>query len=163
MGRNEIDANVARVLSNLPGFAGCSRKQLAQIDRLTDRVDALPGQVLLREGGIGREAYVIISGTATVTRRGRLITTLGPGDHFGEFAAIDTGRRDATLTAISNLSALVIGPREFTTLVADIPGFRDVLLRSMVRKLRAADDTIETMRIVFDEHPMADAVKSGSN
>jgi CRP/FNR family transcriptional regulator, cyclic AMP receptor protein len=163
MGRHEIDDNITRELSNIPGFAGCSKKQLAQLDRLTDRIDAAPGQILVREGGIGREAYVIVAGTATVTRRGRLVTTLGPGDHFGEFAAIETGRRDATLTAISNLSALVIGPREFTTLVADIPGFRDVLLRSMVRKLRAADDTIETMRIVYDEKPMADAVRGGSN
>jgi CRP-like cAMP-binding protein len=158
MGRNEIDPKITRELSSIPGFAGCSKKQLAQIDHLTDRIDVQSGQVLLREGSIGREAYVIISGTATVTRRGRLVTTLGAGDHFGEFAAIETGRRDATLTAISELSALVIGPREFTTLVADIPGFRDVLLRSMVKKLRAADDTIETMRIVFDEKPMANAL-----
>jgi CRP/FNR family cyclic AMP-dependent transcriptional regulator len=163
MGRHEIDDNISRELASIPGFAGCTKKQLSQIDRLTDRVEAVPGQVLLREGAIGREAYVIISGSATVTRRGRLITTLGPGDHFGEFAAIETGRRDATLTAISNMSALVICPREFTTLVADIPGFRDVLLRSMVRKLRAADDTIETMRIVFDDAPMAESVSGAGS
>ena len=55
---------------------------------------------------------------------------------------------------------LVIAPREFATLVADIPGFRDVLLRNMVNKLRAADETIETMRIVFHDSPMTDALSN---
>ncbi|HWE66668.1 MAG TPA: cyclic nucleotide-binding domain-containing protein [Acidimicrobiales bacterium] len=157
MGRNEIGAKAARELAAIPGFAGCTKRQLAQVDRLTDRIEAVPGQMLVREGGLGREAYVIISGSATVTRRGRLITTLGPGDYFGELAAIDTGRRDATLTAMSTLEVLSIGPREFTTLLADIQAFRDVLLRGMARNLRAANDTIETMRIVFQDAPMAPA------
>jgi CRP/FNR family cyclic AMP-dependent transcriptional regulator len=137
-------------LLDIPGFRGCSPKQLAEIDRLTDRSTALPGRVLVREGMIGRELFVIISGTATVTRHGRLMTTLGPGDYFGELGAIDTGHRNATLTAISTLTVLIIGPREFGTLMADIPGFRDALMRGMARRLRAADDTIERMRIDFE-------------
>ena len=134
-------------LLNIPGFRGCSARQLCEIDRLTDRSVALPGRVLVREGMIGRELFVILSGTATVTRYGRLITTLGPGDYFGELSAIDTGHCNATLTAISTLSVLIIGPRQFGSLMADIPGFRDALLRGMARRLRAADDTIERMRV----------------
>ncbi len=142
-------------LLDIPGFRGCSAKQLAEIDRLTDRSVALPGRVLVREGMIGRELFVILAGTATVTRHGRLVTTLGPGDYFGELGAIDTGHRNATLTAISTLSVLIIGPREFGALMADIPGFRDALMRGMARRLRAADDTIERMRIDFEGDPMA--------
>jgi CRP/FNR family transcriptional regulator, cyclic AMP receptor protein len=141
-------------LLNIPGFRGCSAKQLAEIDRLTDRSTALPGRVLVREGMIGRELYVILSGTATVTRRGRLLTTLGPGDYFGELAAIDTGHRNATLTAISSLTVLIIGPREFSALMADISGFRDALMRGMARRLRAADDTIDRMQVDFEEAPV---------
>jgi CRP-like cAMP-binding protein len=135
-------------LLDIPGFRGCSAKQLAEIDRLTDRSVAMPGRVLVREGMIGRELFVILSGTATVTRRGRLVTTLGAGDYFGELGAIDTGHRNATLTAISALSVMIIGPREFSALMSDIPGFRDALLRGMARRLRAADDTIERMQVV---------------
>jgi CRP-like cAMP-binding protein len=52
---------------------------------------------------------------------------------------------------MSALEVLIIGPREFGTLMADIPGFRDALLRGMARRLRAADDTIERMRIDFED------------
>jgi CRP-like cAMP-binding protein len=118
---------------------------------------------------IGRELFVILSGTATVTRRGRLITTLGPGDYFGELGAIDTGHRNATLTAISTLTVMIIGPREFSALMSDIPGFRDALLRGMARRLRAADDTIERMQVVNEGcgigeiHPFAIRQVTSSN
>jgi CRP/FNR family cyclic AMP-dependent transcriptional regulator len=148
--RRHEGRTVSSELLTIPGFRGCSPKQLAEIDRLTDRSTALPGRVLVREGMIGRELFVIISGTATVTRGGRLVTTLGPGDYFGELGAIDTGHRNATLTAISSLTVLIIGPREFGSLMADIPGFRDALMRGMARRLRAADDTIDRMRIDFE-------------
>jgi len=143
-------------LQHIPSFRGCSQKQLAEIDRLTDRSTALRGRVLVREGMVGRELFIILTGAATVTRKGRLITTLGPGDYFGELAAIDTGYRNATLTALSTLEVLIIGPREFGTLMSDIPGFRDTLLRGLARRLRAADDTIEKMAITMPASPPAE-------
>jgi CRP/FNR family cyclic AMP-dependent transcriptional regulator len=155
MARSQMHDRAITELSSIPGFTGCTKKQLAMVDRLSDRVDVGPGQVLIREGTMSREAYVIISGSATVTRRGRLVTTLGPGDHFGEMAAIETGRRNATLTTISNFTALAFGPREFSAVVSDVPGFRDVLLRGMVRKLRETDDTLESIQILSGETPAA--------
>lgn len=157
MGRGMAREKLEHELANVPGFAGCTRKQFALIDRLTYRVTVPAQKVVFREQSFGSEAFVIVSGTAAVTRQGRLVTTLGPGDYFGELAAIDTDRRSATLTALSELKILVMSPREFTTLVADIPGFRDVLLRGMVKKLRVADETIETMRIIYDVSPMLNA------
>ncbi|HEX3794247.1 MAG TPA: cyclic nucleotide-binding domain-containing protein [Acidimicrobiales bacterium] len=142
-------------LLQIPGFSACTPKQLAEIDRLTDRSVALPGRVLVRENSYGNELFIILSGTARVSRAGRLVTTLGCGDHFGELGAIGLGQRDATLTALSVLSVLIVGPREFTTLMADVPGFRDALLRGMARRLRAADDTIETMAEIQDSLPLA--------
>jgi CRP-like cAMP-binding protein len=158
--RHEVNEKLANELAGIPGFTGCTKKQLTLIDRLTFRVTVAPGQVVIRERTFGREAFIIVSGTAIVTRQGRLVSTLGRGDCFGEFAAIDTGRRNATLTAVTELTVLVIGAREFSTLVADIPGFRDVLMRGMVNKLRAADETIETMRIVYEDSPMTDALSN---
>lgn len=140
-------------LSQVRGFRGCSQRQLAEIDRLTDRYVASPGRVLVREGMLGRELIVIISGTATVTRNGRLVTTLGPGDYFGELGAIETGHCNATLTAITMLDVLIVGPREFASLVADIVGFRDTVMRGMAKRLRAADDALELMMLEIQQQP----------
>ena len=82
------------------------------------------GEVLAREGRIGREFFLILTGSVAVTQKGRRVNTLGAGDFFGELAAMDPGPRNATVTALSDLDVLIIGPREFSAM-ADIPGFRD--------------------------------------
>jgi CRP/FNR family cyclic AMP-dependent transcriptional regulator len=123
-------------------FAGCTREQLLSVVRLAERVQVGEGEILTREGRIGREFFLILSGTVGVTQKGRRVNTLGPGDFFGELAALNPGPRNATVTALSDLDVLIIGPREFGAMAA-IPGFRDALLKSMARRLRAVDARLQ--------------------
>ncbi len=116
----------------------CTHAQLEEVARLAERVQVGEGEVLAREGRIGREFFLILSGSVAVTQRGRRVNTLGPGDFFGELAAMDPGPRNATVTALTDLDVLIIGPREFSAMAA-IPGFRDALFRSMASRLRAVD------------------------
>ncbi len=119
-------------------LGGCTHAQLEEVARLAERVHVGEGEVLAREGRIGREFFLILSGSVAVTQRGRRVNTLGPGEFFGELAAIDPGPRNATVTALTDLDVLIIGPREFSAMAA-IPGFRDALFRSMASRLRAVD------------------------
>ena len=115
----------------------CTPAQL-EVARLAERVQVGEGEILTREGRIGREFFLFLSGTVGVTQKGRRVNTLGPGDFFGELAAMNPGPRNATVTALSDLDVLIIGPREFDAM-ADIPGFRDALLKSMAARLRTVD------------------------
>ena len=126
------------LLQMVDQFESCAREQLDEVARLAERIHVSEGEVLTREGRIGREFFLILSGSVEVTQRGRRVNTLGPGDFFGELAAMNPGPRNATVTALSDLDVLIIGPREFDAM-ADIPGFRDALLRIMARRLRTVD------------------------
>jgi CRP/FNR family cyclic AMP-dependent transcriptional regulator len=119
-------------------LGNCTEAQLQDVAHLAEQVQVGEGEVLAREGRIGREFFLILSGSVAVTQRGRWVNTLGPGDFFGELAAMDPGPRNATVTALSDLDVLIIGPREFSAM-ADIPGFRDALFRSMASRLRTAE------------------------
>jgi CRP-like cAMP-binding protein len=125
-------------LELVDAFKGCTRSQLKQVARLAERVQVGQGEVLAREGRIGREFFLVLSGTVDVTQAGRKVNTLGPGNFFGELAAINPGVRNATVIAGTEVEVLIIGPREFATMVA-IPGFRDALFKSMADRLRTAD------------------------
>jgi CRP/FNR family transcriptional regulator, cyclic AMP receptor protein len=116
----------------------CTQAQLEEVARLAERIQVGEGEVLTREGRIGREFFLILSGTVAVTQKGRRVNTLGPGDFFGELAALNPGPRNATVTALSDLDVLIIGPREFSSM-AEISGFRDALLKSMAQRLRTVD------------------------
>jgi CRP-like cAMP-binding protein len=99
------------------------------------------GEVILREGRLGRELFIILDGTVVVTKAGRVVNQWGPGGYFGELAAIEGVPRNATVTATSDLDVLIVGPREFEAMM-DIPGFRNALLVGMSRRIREADDKL---------------------
>jgi CRP-like cAMP-binding protein len=51
---------------------------------------------------------------------------------------MDPGPRNATVTALTDLDVLIIGPRELSAM-SDIPGFRGALFRGMARRLRVVE------------------------
>ena len=110
---------------------GLTRAQLEEVAGLAERVQVDKGEVLAREGRIGREFFLILSGKVAVTQGGVHVETMGPGSVFGEVIATKLGTRHATLTALSAVDALIIGPREFAAMV-EIPGFRDAMPMSIV-------------------------------
>jgi CRP-like cAMP-binding protein len=125
-------------LKSVDEFRQCTKAQLRGVERLAEHVTVERGEILVREGQADRELFLILAGTAEVTQMGRRVNTLGPRDFFGELAALNRGLRNATVTAISALELLIIGPREFEAM-AKIPGFRDGLLKRMANRLRVVD------------------------
>ncbi len=81
-----------------PLFEGLSRKELVELARLTDDLEAAPGKVLCKEGETGREFFVIIDGTVEVEAKGKHVATLGAGDFVGEIALLEQVPRMATVT-----------------------------------------------------------------
>lgn len=125
-------------LKSVDQFRSCTKAQLREVARLAEHVKINEGEILVREGQVGKEFFLILSGTAEVTQKGRLLNTLGSSDFFGELAALNRGPRNATVTALSDLEVLIIGPREFYAM-AQIPGFRNALLKRMASRLRIVD------------------------
>jgi CRP-like cAMP-binding protein len=128
------DAKV-ELLKKVPLFAGCSKGELAQLARTADELDIREGTVLTREGKAGREFFVLISGTAKVTKNGRKIAELGPGDWLGEIALITDSPRTATVTATSPVDLLVITDRRFRTVVETMPSIALKVLSSIGERL----------------------------
>jgi CRP-like cAMP-binding protein len=127
-------------LSDVPLFRACTRKDLTTIARHVEDIQVDPGTVLITEGAIGgQEFFVIVSGKATVTRNGRKVATLGVGDYFGELALLDRAPRNATVKAETPMEVVVLAPRDFATLLDDVPGLARKLMTGMARRLREAD------------------------
>jgi CRP/FNR family cyclic AMP-dependent transcriptional regulator len=126
-------------LSQVPLFSALSRRELALVAKRAEDVVVPAAKVLVSEGETGNQFFVIMSGTAKLTRRGRKIATLGPGDSFGELALLDKHPRNATAVAETPMELVVIGQREFAGLIDDVPGFARKLLAAMAARLRVAD------------------------
>jgi CRP-like cAMP-binding protein len=122
-------------LAQVPLFANCSKKQLQSVAAASIELTIDAGKVLVREGEPGHEAFVIVEGSATVTRKGETIATLGAGDVVGELAPITGGSRTATVTAESKMELLVIGQREFAGLLDEVPGLAVSVLHNLAHRM----------------------------
>ena len=103
-------------LRDLDLFSEASRSELAVIARQLTRLKIKAGRVLVREGGVGNEFMIMVSGMAEVTQGGQSIATLGRGDLVGEmaiFQPIGSGRRNATVTAVTDCEIYAGSAAEF--------------------------------------------------
>jgi CRP/FNR family cyclic AMP-dependent transcriptional regulator len=107
------------VLRNVPLFSACSKKELQRIAALADELEFSEGKILTRQGGPGREMFILLDGTVKVERNGVQVNALGPGDFLGEGALVLGKPRNATITATSQLRALVISDGNFKQLLTD--------------------------------------------
>jgi CRP/FNR family cyclic AMP-dependent transcriptional regulator len=126
-------------LQQVPMFSALSKRDLQLLARRAEDVRVPAGKVLVNEGETGHEFFVIIDGTARVTRRGRRVATLGPGSAFGELALLDKAPRNATVIAETPMELVVLGQREFAGIIDEVPGFARKLLAGMADRLRDAD------------------------
>lgn len=129
-----MDTKVAS-LKQSPLFEGLSRKQLADLARLSDDLEMPAGTVLCKEGSRGQEFFVIVDGEAEVSRAGKRIATLGPGDFFGEIALLERVNRTATVTAISPVRFFIVSDRAFQAVLDLDPTIERKVLRALARRV----------------------------
>ena len=134
-------------LAGVDLFAGCSKAELRELASITTEIDAEPGAVLCREGGVGRECYVVIDGEAAVTIDGDEIDVVGPGDFFGEMALLDGGPRVATVTASTAMRLLVLSHAEFIDVLTEVPAVARKILVAVGGRLRTAHAQLHPRRI----------------
>ena len=126
-------------LAKVPLFAGCSQVELRALARRTTDIPVPAGSVLVTEGHLGYEFFVITEGRAKVSRAGRKVGELGAGDFFGELALLERVPRNATVTAISDMEAIVLTRADFDSALAEAPGMARKLMVGMARRLRELD------------------------
>jgi CRP/FNR family transcriptional regulator, cyclic AMP receptor protein len=120
-------------------FAACSRKDLQKVAHRSENMRVAAGTTIVNEGDDGNEFFVILDGTARVSRQGRQIATLGPGSGFGELALLENAPRNATVVADTDMELVVVGQREFAGLLDEVPGFARKMLAGTAHRLREAD------------------------
>lgn len=121
-------------------FSGMGRRELEQVAQLLDEVEVPAGKVLMRQGEVGNDMFVIARGRVSVERNGTLIAERGPGTAMGEMSLLSEGPRNATVTAMEPSTLLYAAHREFHSLMDQHPSVRVCILEGLVTKIRALDE-----------------------
>lgn len=129
-------------LARVPLFSASGRDELRKLSRATTDIPVEEGQVLVNEGERGMEFFVIVSGRAKVSRRGRKVGEIGAGDFFGELALLIDAERNATVTALTPMEAIVLSRREFEAALADTPRMTRKIMAGMAARLAEFDSRV---------------------
>jgi CRP-like cAMP-binding protein len=137
-----VDAKLA-LLAKVPLFGKLDRSSLERVGRLVDEIDLPAGKLLVHEGELPYEFFLIVDGQVRIERDGQQLSVLGAGDFLGEIALLDGGRRTATATTLTPVRLLVLGTREFHSLLAENPDIRAAVLAALAERVRTLEKTDE--------------------
>jgi len=127
-------------IAEVPMFSGLSDRELRTLAQRAEQVSVPKGAAVVTEGEIGREFFVLLSGGAKVTRNGRTLRKLGPGDSFGELALIAGTPRGATVTTTEPSEIMVLLRRDFLVLLDEFPRMTRKILTALAAWVAAREE-----------------------
>ena len=122
-------------LTPVPLFADLNEDELDAVARAATQLDYKPGKVLMRQGEVAHEMFVVVEGTLEVEQDGEIIAEIGPGGFAGEIALLTHAHRNSTVTAKTPVSVLHIDGREFTRVVDQVPKIAAKLLPVIAERM----------------------------
>jgi CRP/FNR family cyclic AMP-dependent transcriptional regulator len=105
------------------------------------------GEVIFHEGDPGDALHLVLSGRVKISRVSlagdeTIVTSIGPGESFGELVLLDGAPRSATATALEPTVTLVLGRPAFVSLVDAGHDFRWALLAGIAQHHRRLTDQL---------------------
>jgi CRP-like cAMP-binding protein len=132
-----------RRIHGLELFGGCTRSQLAAIDRLGTTVDVARGTRLCVEGTPSDQFFLLVDGLVDVRTSAGVAAFLRPGAWFGESALLNDAPRRATLVTRTKSSLIVFDRREFNSLLRIAPSVQRRLRECEMRVAAGTAPTTE--------------------
>lgn len=125
--------------------------RLAIVGRMR-RVQFEANQMIFARGDPGREIYLVLDGRirlSVLSAEGRELSFAhaGPGELFGEIAALDGGERTAGATAIGPVSAMTLPQRAMIELIEGHPKVANAAIRFLCQRLRDTDHKLEAIAL----------------
>jgi len=164
-------ADFERLLGHLPALAVLDDRQRGRFLNGALLREAPPGTTIVTQGDAGDSAFFIldgrlVAGTPADDGSYRSLATMGPGDFFGEIAALTGSRRTANVVAEEPTTLLEV-PAANLRAVMDVPALSSLFLSTLTERLirtqgadrpRLAGNDQEALRDLRTPRPTVEAL-----
>jgi HEAT repeat protein len=134
-------------LKRIPLYSSMHLEQLRTVAAHLVERDALPGEVIFREGEFSHELYLIVAGKVEIVQQranGPLsLVTLTAGDFFGDIALVGDQPRSASAVAVETTVLFTLSPEHFRQMVLEDPSMSFEIFRALSIRIRRFDETIQ--------------------
>lgn len=111
-------------IRSLPLFEGLDSETVGFMAERMQEVSVPIGGHIVKAGDFAYRFFLILEGSAAVSRDGVPVATLKPGEVFGEMALVEDMRRNADVVAVSPMKLLALMSWDFRDALAQLPEFR---------------------------------------
>jgi CRP/FNR family transcriptional regulator, cyclic AMP receptor protein len=142
-------------------FGGLSDATLDRLAEELPHVRAEPGRLMVAEGDLSTEMFVVVAGELEVVKRtgehnSVRVAMLGPGDWFGEMAILGIQPRSASVRALAPSLLLSMATEQVDRLLyrADLKDYALLVMniaRELSRRLRVADGILAQFYVAMHE------------
>ncbi len=138
------------ILRRVPLFAQMTLEQLEAINRLVKEVQYLAGEIIIREGDVGSELFLLVEGEVQIlknwgTPQQLHLATCRGIDYFGEMAILDDEPRSATVAVTQDARLLSLQGDRLKELVLQMPEIAFKIFRVLTQRVRAGDQRLQKM------------------
>ncbi|KAK3508562.1 hypothetical protein QTP70_032764 [Hemibagrus guttatus] len=135
-----VSHNCRELVANMPLFGnGDPHFVTVLLTKLRFEV-FLPGDIIIREGTLGRKMYFIQHGCVTVLTRNKKEKKLSDGSYFGEICLLTSGRRTATVQADTYCRLYSLRVDSFNEVLEEHPIMRRAFERAAIEHLEQVDN-----------------------
>lgn len=157
-------AKSAAVLGKVPVFVPLDGKELDQLAHECEQLSFGRGERIVHQGEPGDAMYVILEGTAIVSiadgnQAEREVARLSRGEFFGEMALLTGEPRSASVTAVDDLTVVVVHKDSLQSMLHNRPG----LAQEMAEIVEARKQGLRAVRDLQQAAPeQRAAIKHGA-
>lgn len=116
MWRSATDSKVG-MLRRIDGLRACDERDVRELAKLVDEIEADAGELLAVEGRPARQSWIVVDGWAEVSCARSHRWWAGPGDVVGDLGLLGARPSAMTIRAATPLQLLVFEPRAMETLL----------------------------------------------
>jgi uncharacterized membrane protein len=130
------------LLDGIPLLQALPPADRLRVQERLGELQVLAGGVVFSRGDPGDRLFVIAEGTVEAylpAEHGEprvVLRRLGPGDHFGELAVVDGGRRTASVVAVTEARLFTLARQDFLEAVLASPRGARALVEALALQLR---------------------------
>jgi hypothetical protein len=134
-------------LKQVPLFAQLSLEQLEAIQQISQELEYVANETIIKEGDRGGDLFLLIEGEVRVVKHAgtpqeRLLGTVAAIGYFGEMAALDSEPRSATVVAATPSRMLRLEGDSLKELIHQMPEISFEIMRVLTQRVRKAESQL---------------------
>jgi CRP/FNR family transcriptional regulator/voltage-gated potassium channel len=149
-GKKEEVPRVIELLHTVSIFRDIPDKDLESLLLVANESTFQPGQVIVKDGSLLADFYILLSGKVEVRKKDTVLATLKMGEFFGEMAFLNdkpTGR-SADIVALEQTRCLYIKGAQFYSFLRKNPDVAIEIMRTLANRLREVNWALSSLQNV---------------